>query len=136
MGQVVDIDKMQYGFIPERGTVGFVFVLRRFTEKFIAKNKKLFLLFIDMEKAFHGVLREVNPFVLRPNGVQEYFVDGVISLYKDCKTSVLVDGELSSSFPVKIGVHQESALNPLLLVRVIDVWIEDVSDGLLMELLY
>ena len=94
MSQVVDIDKMQYGFMPERGSVGFVFVLRRFTEKCLAKNKKLFLLFIDMEKSFHGVLRKVNPFVLRPNGVQEYFVDRVISLYKDSKTSVLVDGEL------------------------------------------
>ena len=89
-----------------------------------------------MEKAFHQVLREVNPFVLRPNGVHKYFVDRVISLYKDCKTSVLVDGELSSSFPVNVRVHQESALSPLLLVRVMDVWIEDVSDGLLMELLY
>ena len=31
LGQVVHIDKMQYGFMPERATVDFVFVLRRFT---------------------------------------------------------------------------------------------------------
>ena len=40
---MVDIDKMQYGFMPGRGTVDAVFVLRRLNEKFRAKNKKLFL---------------------------------------------------------------------------------------------
>ena len=36
--EVVDIDKMQYGFMPGRGTVDAVFVLRRLTEKFKAKK--------------------------------------------------------------------------------------------------
>ena len=39
-----------------------------------------------------------------------------MSLYKGCKTAVSVDGELSSSFPVKVGVHEGSALIPLLLI--------------------
>ena len=37
--EVVDIDKMLYGFIPGRGTVDAVFILRRLTEKFRAKKK-------------------------------------------------------------------------------------------------
>ena len=43
LSEVVDIDKMQYGFMPGGGTVDAVFVLRRFTEKFRAKNKLFFL---------------------------------------------------------------------------------------------
>ena len=39
--EVVDIDKMQYGFLPGRGTVDAVFVLRRPTEKCRAKNKEV-----------------------------------------------------------------------------------------------
>ena len=35
----------------------------------------------------------------------EYVLDGDMSLYKDCETAVSVDGELSSSFSVKNGVH-------------------------------
>ena len=46
MGEVVAIDKMQYGFMPGRGTVDAVFVLRRLREKFKAKNKKLLLIFV------------------------------------------------------------------------------------------
>ena len=134
--EVVDIDKMQYGFMPRRGTVDAVFVLRRLTEKFRAKNKKLLFVFVDLEKAFDRVPREVIRFALRRKGVPEYLVNGVMSLYEGCKTAVLVDGELSSSFSVKVGVHQGSALSPLLFIMVMDVLTEDVRDGSLMELLY
>ena len=35
--EVVDIDKMQYGYLPGRGTVDAVIVLRRLTENFSQK---------------------------------------------------------------------------------------------------
>ena len=122
--------------MPGRGTVDAVFVLRRLTEKFRAKNKKLFFVFVDLEKAFDRVPREVIQFDFRWKGVPEYLVNGVMSLYEGCKTAVLVDGELSSSFYVKVGVHQGSALSPLLFTMVLDVLTEDVTDGSVMELLY
>ena len=37
---------------------------------------------------------------------------------------------------MKVGVHEGSALSPLLLIMIMDVLTEDVSDGSLMELLY
>ena len=39
--ELLDIDKMQHGFMSGRGTVDAVFVLRRLSEKFRVKNKKL-----------------------------------------------------------------------------------------------
>ena len=68
--------------------------------------------------------------------VPEYLVNGVMSLYKGCKTAVSVDGELSSSFSVKVGVHQGFALSPILFIIIMDVLTENVRDGSLMELLY
>ena len=62
-----------------------LFVLRRLSEEFRAKNKKLFFVFVDLEKAFDQVPREVICFALRRRGVPEYLVNGVMSLYKDCK---------------------------------------------------
>ena len=61
---MVDIDKMQYGFMPERGTVESVLVLRRFHEKFRVKNKKCFI-FLDLEKTFDQVPSEVICSALR-----------------------------------------------------------------------
>ena len=40
LSEVVDIDKMQYAFMPGRETVHAVFVLRRLTEKLKVKNNK------------------------------------------------------------------------------------------------
>ena len=81
----------------------------------------MFSVFADLEKAFDQVPREVICFVLGQKCVPEYLVDVVISLYKGYKTAVSVDGELSSSFSVKGGVHQGSALSPLLFIMVMDV---------------
>ena len=76
--------------------------------------------------AFDRVPREVIRFALLRKGVPEYLVNGVMSLYEGCKTAVLVDGELSSSFSVKVGVHQGSALSPHLFIIVMDVLTQDV----------
>ena len=95
MDEILDIHKMQYEFMPGRGTVDAVFVLRRDSEKFRAKNKKLFFTFVELEKAFDRVPKEVIHFALRQKGVPEYLVNGVMSLYKGCKTVVSVEGELS-----------------------------------------
>ena len=122
--------------MPGRGTVDTVFVLRRLSEKFRAKNKKLFFIFVDLEKAFDLVPREVSCFALRQKSVPKYLVNRVMSLYKGCKTAVLVDGELSSSFSVKVVVYQGSALSPHFFIMVMDVLTEDLRNGLLIELLY
>ena len=83
-------------------------VLRRLSEKFRTKNKKLFFVFVDLENAFDQVPREVVRFALRWKGVPEYLVNVVMSLYKGCKTAVSADGKLSSPFSLKVGVHQGS----------------------------
>ena len=76
--EVVDIDKMQYGFMPGRGTVDAVFVLMRLSEKFRAKNKFIFI-FVDLEKAFDQVPREFIRFALRQKCVPEYLVNAIMS---------------------------------------------------------
>ena len=123
--EVVDIDKMQYGLMPGRGML-MLFVLRRLSEKFR----------VDLENIFDRVPRKVIHFALRWKGVSEYLVNGVMSLYKGGKTAVSVDGELSSSFSLKVGFHQRSALSPFLFILVMNVLTEYVRDGSLMELLY
>ena len=75
-----------------------LFILRRLTEKFRAKNKKLFFIFVDLEKAFYWVPREVIHFALRRKGVPEYLINGVMSLFKGCTTAVSADGNYQVHF--------------------------------------
>ena len=62
--EVVDTDEMQYGFMSGRGTVDAVFVLGKLIEKFRAKIK-LFFIFVDLEKAFDRMQKEIICFALR-----------------------------------------------------------------------
>ena len=48
---------MQFGFIPGKGTMDAIFIIRQVQEKYLAKKKKLYFTFIDLEKAFDRVPR-------------------------------------------------------------------------------
>ena len=46
----VDIDAMQFGFRPGRGTTDAIFILRQLQEKYLAKQKVLYFAFVDLNK--------------------------------------------------------------------------------------
>ena len=50
--QVVSIDNSQFGFVPGRGTTDAIFVIRQLQGKYLAANRRLYMAFIDLEKAF------------------------------------------------------------------------------------
>ena len=50
--KLVNIDSMQFRFMPGRGTTDALFVVRRMQEECRDKKKKLYMCFVDIEKAF------------------------------------------------------------------------------------
>ena len=65
----VDLSDMQFGFRPGRETMDAIFRVRQ--EKYLAKKKELWMAFVDLEKAFHCVPREVVWWALTKVGVDE-----------------------------------------------------------------
>ena len=57
---VMSIDDSQFGFVPGRGTTDAIFVVRQLQEKYLAANKRLYMAFVDLEKAFDRVARKVT----------------------------------------------------------------------------
>ena len=55
--RIVNVDDMQFGFMPERRTADAVFISRRQQEEY--HGKMLYMGFVDLEKAFDRGLREV-----------------------------------------------------------------------------
>ena len=72
--QVVSIDASQFGFVPGRGTTDAIFVVRQLQEMYLAANKKLYMTFVDKEKAFDRVPRKVIWWALRKLGVDEWIM--------------------------------------------------------------
>ena len=52
---MVTVDEMHFSFLHDRGTIDVVFILRRMQEECHAKGKKLYMCFVDLEKAFDRV---------------------------------------------------------------------------------
>ena len=104
-------------------------------ESYFEKNRKLFISFVDLEKAFDRVPRKVIEWALRKKLVTKRLVQAVISIYKKAKIRVQVGGG-HSKFNVGVGVHQGLVFSPFLFSIVLDVLSEDGRKGALYELLY
>ena len=109
----------QFGFAKGKSTTDAIHIARQLQEKFMQKKKKLFHIFVDLEKAFDKVPRQAIEWALRRQLVPEWLVRAVMGLYHHSSSQVRFAGAMSGSFPID-GVYQGSALSPLLLKLVME----------------
>jgi len=69
--QQINIDNMQFGFMKGKGTTDAIFIVRQMQEKFRAKGMKPYFGFVDLEKVFDRLPREVIRWAMRKLGVEE-----------------------------------------------------------------
>jgi len=121
------------------GTTDAIFTVRQMQEKFRVKGKKFYFGFVDLEKAFDRVPTEVIRWAMRNLGVEEWLVSAVTSMCTGAKTVVRTVCHVygnSSTFEVKVGMHEGSALSPLLFVVVMEAISREFRVALPWELLY
>ena len=133
--QMVSIDDSQFGFVQGRGTTDAVFVVRQLQEKYPAANKRPYMAFVDLEKAFDRVPRKVIWLALRKLGV-EWIVRLVQGMYANARSHVCVGEGYSEEFEVKDGVHQSSVLSPLLFIIVPEALSREFCSGVPWEDLF
>ena len=134
--QRVEIDEMQCGFMSDHGTTDAIFIVRQLQEKHLAANKLLYMAFVDLEKAFDRVPRDVIWWAMRKLGIDEWLVRLVQSMYKDVRSRVRVGDGYSKEFGVGVGVQQGSVLSPLLFIIVLEALSREFRTGCPWELLY
>jgi len=79
---------MQFGFMKGKGTNDAILIVRQMQEKFRVKGQKLYFGFVDLEKAFDRVLREVMGWAMHELGVGEWLVSAVVSVYAGAEAVV------------------------------------------------
>jgi len=117
---IVDIRPEQCGFRKGVGTTDAIFAIRQLFEKHRAVRKTVHAAFLDMEKAFDRVPHELIWFALRDHGVPEEYIDWIKLMYECTQSVVLCPAGLSEPYRISVGVHQGSALSPLLFILIMD----------------
>ena len=73
---------------------------------------------------------------MRKLGVEEWAIRVVQGMCKDAKSRVRINGKYSEDFNVNVGVHQGSALSPLLFIIILEALSREFRTGVPCELLY
>ena len=94
----------QQGFRKCRGTADGIYVLRHMVEKIMEVQSSMAVGFIDLEKAFDTIPREVVMATLRSMGVPEAEVRMVEGMYEKSTARLVVGEGASEEFDVKIGL--------------------------------
>ena len=108
------LPESQCGFRAGRGTADMIFSARQIQEKCREQHQDLYMVFIDLTKAFDSVPREGLWKILKKIGCPQIFINIIRSLHDGMFGCVLDNGETSAPFHVNNGTKQGCVLAPLL----------------------
>ena len=91
-----------------------IFVARQMQEKCREQNCDLYMIFIDLTKAFDSTSRPGLWQVLEKIGCPEKFVKIIKSFHDGMHGRVTEDGEMSTAFEITVGTKQGCVLAALL----------------------
>ena len=98
-----------------------IFALRILQEKYQERKKDVHMVFVDLEKAYDRVPRDLIWWALRKKNIPEAYITIIQDMYKATKTRVKTRCGLTQYFNIEDGLHQGSILSPLLFIIIMDV---------------
>ena len=108
------LPETQCGFRKERSTTDMVFVARQLQEKSKEQHQELFMVFVDLAKAFDTVNRPLLWEILRKFGCPPAFLAVLRALHDGAMGRVTSAGTKSDPFMVGTGVKQGCVIAPII----------------------
>ncbi|EMS59319.1 V-type proton ATPase subunit B 2 [Triticum urartu] len=125
--RMTSVTKNQFGFMPGRSTMEAIFLVRQLMERYREQKKDLHMVFIDLEKSYDKIPRNVMWWALKKHKVPAKYITLIKDMYDNVVTSVRTSDVDTDDFPIKIGLHQGSALSPYLFALVMDEVTRDIQ---------
>ena len=125
--RMTSVTKNQFGFMPGRSTMEAIFLVRQLMERYREHKKDLHMVFIDLEKAYDKIPRNVMWWALEKHKVPAKYITLIKDMYNNVVTSVRTSDVDTDDFPIKIGLHQGLALSPYLFALVMDEVTRDIQ---------
>jgi len=105
-----------------------IYLLHQLIQRFRERTRNLHMVFIDLEKAYDKVPREVFWWTLMKKRVPIKYIDIMKDMYDRVVANVRTCEGITSNFSITIGFHQGSALSPFLFVIVMDELTTSIQD--------
>ena len=99
--------EFQAGFKRNYSTIDHIFTLMAFIQKQFSLNRKLYVAFIDYEKAFDSVNRSILWSALLKNGINSKLYKSIMSMYECVKARVRCGSALTEDINCTSGVKQD-----------------------------
>ncbi len=89
-----------------------------------SQNKSTFLAFLDAEKAFDRIDRDLLLYKLLLNGVKGHIYESIKVIYQESICSININNMLTEWFDTNCGVKQGDTLSP----TIFGIFINDIAD--------
>ena len=122
------LGEWQHGFRSNRGTTDMIFSIRQLMEKAWEFDNKLYMIFIDLHKAFDSVPRKRLWNCLHDYGINGQLLKAIKSTYSPCISKVNTEYKNEKWFEITSGVKQGSVLSPLLFITYMDKIMKQVNN--------
>ena len=124
------LPEYQFGFRRGHWCTAMIFTVRQFTEKAIEHRVRLYVIFVDLKKAYNLVPREALWMALSKLGILQLLIDIISSFHENMKQRIRVEGELLEEIEVEKGLWQGCTMAPTLFN--LTWWLKVVCAGCMM----
>ena len=101
---ITRVSMNQFGFMPGRSTMEAIFLIRQVMERYREKKKDLHMVFIDLEKVYDKIPRNVMWWALDKHKVPTKYVGLIKDMYNNVVTRVRTSDGDTDDFPIRIGL--------------------------------
>jgi hypothetical protein len=107
-----------------------IFLIRQLMKRCREQKKDLHMIFIDLEKVYDKVPRNVMWWALQKHKISSKYIIIIKNMYDNVMTSVRTSDKDTNDFSINIELHQGSALSSYLFALVMDEVIRGIQSGI------